>query len=154
MVKIKNRPITLSIQKEGLQHTYEALIEKIEEKRGKLICIMNLQPTLESEFYKVKICYAQNKWRPQVWLLSPKLVRKPEHLYGSDKFGNPCLCVYTPKEWNPTKMTLAKVFVPWIVTWLYAYEAWVITGKWLYQSTPHPSRSKKKQVFNRLHNYR
>jgi hypothetical protein len=29
-------------------------------------------------------------------------------------------------------MFLANAYIPWVITWLSAYEFWQITGKWVY----------------------
>ena len=76
-------------------------------------------------------------WKLMRWLIEPALElyegKKPHHLYGKDKDGHAELCVYEPgrDNWNPQK-SLASVFVPWVITWLYTYEFWLITGMWLY----------------------
>ena len=78
---------------------------------------------------------------PKVWLVDPDLElyegNKPHHIYGDkDEKGHTRLCVYDPAQdkWNSQK-SLAYVFVPWIITWLYAYEIWLICGKWTYPET-------------------
>ena len=58
---------------------------------------------------------------------------KPHHIFGEDQNGHPELCVYKSGQdrWDSQK-SLASVFVPWVITWLYAYEIWLITGEWIY----------------------
>lgn len=115
---------------------YGKLIVSMSKNRRIVDCLINLQPTEQSRTYTVRILYKEYG-RPKVWLMEPELEtyegKKPHHLYGEDKDGNPELCVYDPKQdkWNSRK-SLAGVFIPWVITWLYAYEMWLITGEWLY----------------------
>lgn len=133
----KTKPLTLMQQKLRLQKLYPNLIERIEIVRNELTCIMRLQPSNESRIYTVKISFKLRYW-PKVWLLQPKVVerfdgKKPHHIYNPQDEGPARLCTFYPKanEWND-RMFLAEVFVPWIITWLSAYEYWQITGQWVY----------------------
>jgi len=104
---------------------------------------LNITPSETSEIYKVKITYQLGR-KPSAVLLSPELKfhnnKRPHHLYLNDKDGHPTLCVFYPgfKEWTP-KMFLADTFIPWISTWLNAYEYWQITGTWYYPEAPSHS---------------
>lgn len=100
---------------------------------------MHLQPSAESIIYTVRIKYSLESY-PQVWLMKPKELatvdgKKPHHIYkqGKSPEGYEKLCVFYPHghEWN-RQMYLAESFIPWIITWLSAYEYWQITGEWLY----------------------
>lgn len=59
--------------------------------------------------------------------------KKPHHLYNRNEDGKERLCVFYPKghEWNDS-MFLADAYIPWVITWLSAYEIWQITGVWVY----------------------
>jgi hypothetical protein len=99
-----------------------------------------VQPTPLSRKYQIKIEYRADK-SPMITVLSPKLAllegwSKPPHTY---REGN--LCLYTPskREWHAGK-SIASTIVPWISLWLFYYEAWLITGKWLGDGT-EPSAS-------------
>lgn len=54
---------------------------------------------------------------------------KLPHTYDSKKQH---LCLFNPHcgEWNST-MLIANTIVHWAIEWLYYYENWVYTGKWL-----------------------
>ena len=138
MVRYNRAPsISLIQQKIKLQSTYPDLIENIGINRNELTCIIRLQPSPESIEYKVRIWFKLGYW-PQARLVEPKEIarfngQKPHHLYNRSEDGKERLCVFYPKarEWNDS-MFLANAYVPWIITWLSAYEYWQITGIWVY----------------------
>lgn len=86
---------------------------------------------------------------PRVWLISPKVEKfngeYPVHNYGFDASGHMELCVYDPYYdiWDEN-MFLSDIFVPCVVTWLYAYESWLATGTWIYDEM-HPKRNRRKK---------
>jgi len=100
-------------------------------KRNSVIVKGQFRPTSRSENYSFILEYTLNK-NPKVRIISPKLVRnsrgeKIPHMYGQKH-----LCLYRPK-YNEFKNSdfLSETIIPWIVLWLYYYEQWHITGKWL-----------------------
>jgi len=132
-----NKPITLAQQEINLRKVYPNLIDKISVSRNELSCVMRLQPTAESREYKVNIRFKIGSW-PKVKLVDPKEIvlvdgKKPHHLYGRSVDGGERLCVFYPKDcgWTDNHF-LADTFVPWVITWLSAYEIWQITGVWVY----------------------
>jgi|LSQX01.2.fsa_nt_gb hypothetical protein len=146
---IRRSHLTPIQQRIRLRELFGELIESIDVQRSVLSCVVAITPSDQSDTYKVRIVQKEGN-HPKIWLLFPNLQtregRKPPHLYSnSDKDGNPCLCVYYPREgeWNNT-MFIAETIVPWISTWLNAYEFWVITGKWYYPESPHGLNGKKK----------
>ena len=129
--------ITIIQQRLRLQQTYPELIEEIRTHYNELMCIIRLQPTPQSIEYKVRIWFKPGYW-PQSSLLEPKEIakvdgKKPHHLYNRSEDGKERLCVFYPKghEWNDN-MFLADSYIPWVITWLSAYEIWQITGAWVY----------------------
>ncbi len=132
----KAKPLTIAQQKGGLLFTYRDLVTNMSKDRNIVDCRIRLQPTLQSKEYLVRIIY-KGYGRPKAWLYEPDLElyegKKPHHIYGEDEKGHPELCVYEPEQdkWS-TQKSLARVFVPWVITWLYAYEIWLVTGLWLY----------------------
>lgn len=129
--------ITIIQQRLRLQQTYPELIEEIRTHNNELMCIIRLQPTPQSIEYKVRIWFKPGYW-PQSSLLEPKEIakvdgKKPHHLYNRSEDGKERLCVFYPKghEWNDN-MFLADSYIPWVITWLSAYEIWQITGVWVY----------------------
>ena len=139
---LKIKPISLIKQQIKLQHTYAGLVELNYIEKSMLICVLNIQPSCESQVYKVKITYKLSDGAPKVWLIYPKLQKYdgiyPHHTYGKDEKGNYQLCVYYPKykEWNQY-MYIADAFIPWVCTWLNTYEYWLLTGIWHYDEMLH-----------------
>ena len=134
-----NRAPTITViqQRLRLQQTYPDLIEDIRTRNNELSCIIRLQPTPQSIEYKVRIWFKPGYW-PQASLVVPNEIakvegKKPHHLYNRSEDGKERLCVFYPRghEWNDN-MFLADAYIPWVITWLSAYEIWQITGYWVY----------------------
>lgn len=143
---------SLAQQKVKLQQTYPDLIDYIGISHGELVCVMRLQPTPESIEYRVRIGFKLEYW-PTAKMLEPKEIakvdgQKPHHLYNRSVDGQERLCVFYPRghEWNDN-MFLADAFIPWVITWLSAYEIWQITGLWVYpeQHDRKPKQEKTKE---------
>jgi hypothetical protein len=90
-----------------------------------------LQPTSRSDQYIVEIRY-QLKKLPQIFVLKPELIKNCNdedipHIYPGKK-----LCLYQPKykEFKFSDL-IAETIIPWTSLWLYYYEIWHNTGKWL-----------------------
>lgn len=128
---------SLALQRLYIEKYYGECIKSIKIKKNRLIFIMNLRPSEESQAYTVKIECKKSR-RPRVWLLSPCLEtfngNLPHHLYPAKKKDKyPELCIYdSRKGYNelPKNKPFAYTLIPWILSWLSAYEFWVITGKW------------------------
>ncbi len=94
----------------------------------------DVTPTPISDTYKLKIVYNETFY-PSVYVVSPKPLAlakgatKLPHTYDSKKQH---LCLFSPHcgEWNST-MLIANTIVHWAIEWLYYYENWAYTGKWL-----------------------
>lgn len=126
-------------QKYSLMQRYEDLIEDINLSKDlrSLSLIIRLQPSPESIVYRIHI-WLKEKEYPKARIVDPSEIakyngEKPHHLYDRKKDGQERLCVFYPgwHEWN-SRMHLSDTFVPWIITWLRAYEFWQITGEWVY----------------------
>ena len=122
-------------QLSSIRNTYSN-IESSTRTNNSFSCIMNITPSENSDTYKVEISYRCGYY-PKAKLLSHKLEKRngtlPHHTYGCDKEDNAWLCVFHQKsgEWN-SKMLISQSFIPWVSTWLNAYEFWLITGEWHY----------------------
>jgi hypothetical protein len=109
------------------------------ERQRSITWIGRWRPSELSDEYTIRIFYRQG-FRPKISILHPKLAladgkdRLP-HVYGE---GQDDICVHRPEEWNKG-MFIASAIMPWISQWLYFYETWVVTGKWLGKGT-HPTR--------------
>ncbi len=91
-------------------------------------------PTALSDTYTLKMVYNE-PFLPKVYVTSPKPLtladgaEKLPHTYDTKKQH---LCLFMPnsEEWN-SSMLIANTIVHWAIEWLYYYENWVYTGKWL-----------------------
>lgn len=138
----KAAPIGLPVQLMHLKQMYSKIITNIGIQGSVLSCTVLLKPSMESETYRILITYKLSDYSPSSWLIEPHVElhdgKLPEHIYGVNTKGHPCLCVYYPKEkeWVP-QMLIATSYLPWILTWLNAYEYWLITGEWDYPAVSH-----------------
>lgn len=101
------------------------------------ICLIangKIKPTSRSETYTVEIEYFIIKKKPlvQVKILDPILKKNTKgeeipHMYSQES-----LCLFMPK-YNEFKKTdlICDTIIPWTSLWLYYYEIWHMTGKWL-----------------------
>lgn len=134
---MKTKPIWLVNQQIRMQYLYRKLLVENYIKDSMFVCVLDIQPSSESQVYRIKITYKLSDGAPKAWLISPPLQKYegkyPHHKYGKDNNGNYQLCVYYPKykEWNK-QMYIANSFVPWVCTWLSTYEYWLVTGNWHY----------------------
>jgi len=90
-----------------------------------------MRPTSRSRVYHfiLKYCLTSS---PKIKIVSPEIQKNnkgeyPPHLYPSEN-----LCLYHPSyhEFNTTDF-LSDTIIPWTSLWLYYYEVWHNTGKWL-----------------------
>lgn len=139
---------TLAVQMLELRAKWHNIIEKISLDKGLLTVVLNIRPTESSCIYKILLECKENGY-PSVWLLNPA-VRKfkgklPHHIYSASKrhsqYINLCVCNFRRCEWTRSD-SLAK-YIPFISTWLWAYENWQITGIWHYDES-FPVAKKKK----------
>lgn len=95
-------------------------------ERGVAVWRGTLQPRPLSPHYRIAVRYKPSS-PPIVEVIAPALAPKAPHLW-RDK----TLCLYYPKE-NPWQrdMLIATTILPWTALWLYYYELWLDTGKWL-----------------------
>lgn len=127
------KPINLALQDVHVQRRFSTFSCRI--KRGCATWRGHLQPRAVSPIYQIEIQYKQ-KQIPKVKVISPELVPNAPHLY-ADK----SLCLYWPKEWRWRQDRLiAEIIIPWAASWLYFYELWLDTGKWLGTSSHDGSK--------------
>lgn len=91
----------------------------------------------EHQTFVVEATYAIGMEFPWVRVRRPRLVQRPDfadgplpHVYW--RGDEPGLCLFDPlqKEWNAS-MAISRTTIPWTIDWLYFYEIWSMTGKWL-----------------------
>lgn len=93
-------------------------------------------PSELSDTYKLKVVYTLGL-APKVYIVSPMPLQMADgakrlpHTY-KNKEGKQQLCLYLPGsgEWK-SSMVIAYTVIHWAVQWMYYYEIWVSTGKWL-----------------------
>jgi len=91
----------------------------------------------ELPIYSLSIEYKGNL-RPTVKVIYPILVEKPPHT-----FADKSLCLYHSDnfKWNADKL-IAKEIMQWTIAWIYFYEYWLQTGKWIGPEVPHNTEKK------------
>ena len=120
---------------------YNILRHEFPESSGSVRCgtmtwFGEFMPSALSDTYRLKITYTTGK-PPKVYIVSPKPLPLAEgakrlpHTYSYSN-GKQQLCLFLPKagEWN-SSMFIATTIVHWAVQWMYYYEIWVTTGKWM-----------------------
>lgn len=108
------------------------------DKKHTLILEGSVQPTIVSPCYKIKISFKVGQ-NPFVQVISPELKLYPGKTslpHVNSHPDNPlCLFLF---EFDNRKDALAETVVVWITWWLYFYEIWYQTGKWIARGT-HPN---------------
>lgn len=129
---IGEQPVSLGRQYAMVRANYPDF--QVKWNHNTLICTGPIQPTSLSPIYTVEISLGSKDTHmlPKIRVLSPTLEKgrnneEIPHTYPGDE-----LCLYLPrlKEFSSGKY-IAKTIVPWISLWLYYYEVWHMTGKWL-----------------------
>lgn len=94
----------------------------------------DLTPTPLSNTYRLKIHYQKGNY-PKVYIVNPKPLPLAEgacklpHTYDTKRQR---ICLFKPDLWEWTSsMVIADTIVHWAVLWMFFYESWVCTGKWL-----------------------
>jgi hypothetical protein len=95
-------------------------------ERGVGVWRGTLQPHRLSQKYRIVLRYTPDS-SPTVQVISPQLALKAPH-----RWNDGSLCLFYPKEspWH-RDMLIAETILPWTALWLYYYELWLDTGKWL-----------------------
>lgn len=128
----KEKRYNLFQQKIALQAAYPEA--KCFITKNKLFWYGNIKPTPLSREYKVHLQYGLNK-TPKVWVVGDELKKLnakdfPHYFDVDSNLKKVRICLYRYQEFSVTKF-LAKTIVPWTVEWLYFYEMWLATGRWL-----------------------
>lgn len=96
----------------------------------------DFSPAALSDTYRLKLEYRQGG-EPKAYIVSPKnlplaegATRLPHTYRNKERLQQLCLYLPGTGEWKPS-MKLADTMVHWAVQWMYYYEIWVTTGKWL-----------------------
>lgn len=130
-----NRKRYTAIQQiSALKKRYEFKNSQLVVKSNSFTYSFDVRPTPLSDSYRLKIDYKEHSF-PKVYVVFPKPLKlavgaeRLPHTYDTKR---QLLCLFTPNygEWNDT-MLIANTIVHWAIEWLYYYENWVYTGKWL-----------------------
>ncbi len=99
--------------------------------RQKLIVKGCLQPTARSDVYNFILEYSLSS-SPKVRITSPRLKRNFKGEEIPHMYSQKHLCLYQPKykEFRRSDF-LSDTIIPWAALWLYYYEQWHLTDKWL-----------------------
>ena len=103
-----------------------------------LIWYQKVKPTKLSKEYTLTLKYNKNK--PEVYLINQGIMKEKNeqipHCYirsyknKDNEFVK--ICLYYPKYQEWTKdMFISDTIIPWAIEWLFYYEKWRLTGKWL-----------------------
>jgi hypothetical protein len=128
---IKFRKNTLSIAKQlfSLQSLFSNS-HTVNFSPSRLKWESYIQPTPLSKKYKILLDY-KLKDRPNIWVVDPELEKyndeKIPHRFKDESL---CLFRYKYSEWHPSQL-IAFTIIPWTSLWLYYYEVWLITGRWI-----------------------
>ena len=135
----KTKVISLPLQLAKLTKVYSNISDAT-IRNGRLSFNVSIKPLETSESYLIHVEYIINL-NPRAYLISPPLKqyngKNPHHIFETNENGQTQLCFYNTKfgEWNKS-MYLADTIVPWLTSWLFAYEIWQITGQWHYDEAP------------------
>jgi hypothetical protein len=133
-MKIKNllRNKTIAQQASSLKFKFPEW--NVDFNAISLTAIGKIKPTSRSEAYTVEIKYFNIKKRPlvQVKILDPILIQNEKEEQIPHMYSQESLCLFMPK-YNEFKKTdlICDTIIPWATLWLYYYETWHTTGKWL-----------------------
>lgn len=130
------KPVTIAQQHQRIRAKYRTFESKID--RNSLTVKGQIKPTARSVFYSFVLSYSISKG-PTVKIISPNLHKNEKGEDIPHMYRQKWLCLYRPKyrEFRSSDY-IAKKIIPWISLWLYYYEQWHITGKWL-GGGEHPS---------------
>ncbi|WP_421918866.1 hypothetical protein [Marinifilum sp.] len=128
--------ISLKEQMKKVNQTYDNWSGSI-KGQNQLILKGRVQPTIISPSYEIEVKYQLFR-NPEVRVISPKLKMRADkrELPHVNSDGTLCLDF---KRINPNIDLIAETFIVWITWWLYYYEIWYETGKWVARGT-HPDR--------------
>ncbi len=100
------------------------------QRGNPFVWIGSIQPSPLSTIYKLQITYVHATSRPKVEIIDPHLEPRDVGSRIPHTFPDGSLCLHMPGEWSSLQ-PIYQTIIPWTSTWLYYYEIWKITGKWL-----------------------
>lgn len=114
--------------------------------KGKIIVDIQLKPSKGSLKYSVRLIAKIGSTNVDVFVMRPNIRELKKSFPIPHLYPNGSLCLYYPdyNEWNPNDFW-ADTLIPWTCLWLYYFELWLATGKWLGGGI-HPGDVKKKST--------
>lgn len=112
--------------------------------KGKVMVDIQLKPSEGSMRYSVRLIAKIGSTNVDVFVITPNICELKKKLTVPHLYPNGSLCLYYPDygEWNPNDFW-ADTLIPWACLWLYYFELWLATGKWLGGGI-HPGDAKKR----------
>ena len=131
---LKTNPIPLIQQKVAICTNFKGSICSINKSKKQLLWTAKIKPTPLSKEYTVILIYQLGR-SPEVWVVGDELEKLdsldfPHKFKVDDKNKMVRICLYRYSEFNSRKL-IANTIIPWTIEWLYYYELWLATGKWL-----------------------
>jgi len=128
--KAKHYPALIQVN--AMRAKYPQFKEK-HDKNDDIVFTGELQVKPELPVYTVKIIYRGDR-NPQIYILNPVPVQGAPHIYPDTE----SLCLYHPKnfKWHGSKL-IADDIMRWTAGWIYFYEYWLQSGKWIGPEEPH-----------------
>ena len=126
----KAAPLAVSAQIARMHNLYPGL-QKVSWRLGVVVWEGEFRPTDVSATYRIRISYRLRS-APRVRVVAPRLRRNRKAERIPHRYADGSLCLYYPEygEWS-SSMFIAETIVPWAALWLYHYEVWHTTDKWL-----------------------
>jgi len=126
----KHSFISLIIQDMHIKGKYPQFLSSLGRKE--YVWTGYLQPTELSIQYETMIKYDVITRVPKTYIIKPFLKCREDkkripHTYSENR---PCLYLPGTGEWTDQKL-IADTIIPWLSLWLFYYEVWFLTGKWL-----------------------
>lgn len=146
----KTHSLPLIKQKVSLESNYKNATCEIDDNQ--LCWLGKVKPTAFSKEYNLIILYKINK-APEIWVIGDELEKIEDknfpHIYDK-KIDKKMvrICLYRNYEFNHS-MYLSNTIVPWAIEWLYYYELWLLTDKWLGGGVHPTNVSNKKEIRKR-----
>lgn len=143
--KFFHNPKNVAIQLMNLKYKYQSTNYYL--KKGNLYWEQQVKPSEISREYTITVKY--NGINPEVYLYNQGIMKSKEdniphcykQFYKDENNEYVKICLFYPKyrEWS-SDMFISDTIIPWTIDWLYYYELWLITGKWLGGGKEHGKR--------------
>jgi len=121
-----------AIQVQAMAARYPQFKAK-KSKDGDIIFTGKLQVKPELPIYTIQVVY-RGDLRPRIFVLDPLPIPGAPHIFPNS--GSLCLYHSDNYKWTERKL-IAGDIMGWTAGWIYFYEYWLQTGKWIGPEVPH-----------------